>query len=456
MPNPGPASTVTDNILLGGDATGGYRIGSLSTTPVGFYGATGISQRSNGNQAAVPYGLGALTLYAINTLALTPNGVGINTTLTQNITTTSSPTLIGDFLFINKPTSQAGLGISNVRHSGVTNAVPIIQYMNLTGSTITPTAAESYIVGSIRGFAATTTLSPVSVAANTTAEQTFTVNGLIANQALIISKPTDQAGLGIAGCRVPANNQLAITFINSTVSAITPTATEPYQYAGGTGIDAITNDIIVGVNVGALAVATVSTTSEQAITVSGILGTDLAVGVSKPTFQAGLGIVGQRVTTNTVNITFANLTAAGVTPTASEIYALQLYRNTPAGIAAVSSVTLTPVSVAANTTAEQAFAVTGVVANTPLFVNKPSFQAGLGILGCRVSAAGIIAITFANATATAIVPTSEPYVVTSFNNNFGGAGCYTAQALTPGNLLNNYLNNEQRTVLVNMGIMAGS
>lgn len=75
------------------------------------------------------------------------------------------------------------------------------------------------------------TLSPSAVSANTTAEQTFTVPGLRLSSDMIgaVSKPTAQAGLGIVGWRVSANDTLAITFSNNTGSSITPTASQVYQ-----------------------------------------------------------------------------------------------------------------------------------------------------------------------------------------------------------------------------------
>lgn len=86
------------------------------------------------------------------------------------------------------------------------------------------------------------TLSPVAVAANTTAEQLFNlpaieqdVNIEPPQYAVVVSKPTQQAGLGIAGARyVPDSGgastfaQVGITFINATGSPITPTAAEAY------------------------------------------------------------------------------------------------------------------------------------------------------------------------------------------------------------------------------------
>lgn len=71
-------------------------------------------------------------------------------------------------------------------------------------------------------------LSPAQVAANTTAEQTFTVPGLLVGDYVGVNKPSAQAGLGVAAVRVSAANTLAITFSNNTASPITPTASETY------------------------------------------------------------------------------------------------------------------------------------------------------------------------------------------------------------------------------------
>ncbi|MDP4158231.1 MAG: hypothetical protein Q8911_00505 [Bacillota bacterium] len=77
---------------------------------------------------------------------------------------------------------------------------------------------------------------------------------------------------------------------------------------------------------------------------------------------------------------------------------------------------LTPVSVAANTTAEQTFTVTGLQATDFVMVNKPTAQAGLGIVGVRASGANTLAITYVNATAAPIVPTAETYLVFTFSS----------------------------------------
>lgn len=84
--------------------------------------------------------------------------------------------------------------------------------------------------GNIRGMAAVALpLSPAAVAANTVAEQTFALPGVLPGDFVEISKPSTQAGLGIANVRVSAKDTLAVAFFNTTGAAITPTAAETYQ-----------------------------------------------------------------------------------------------------------------------------------------------------------------------------------------------------------------------------------
>lgn len=79
----------------------------------------------------------------------------------------------------------------------------------------------------------------------------------------------------------------------------------------------------------------------------------------------------------------------------------------------VFSLALTPASVAANETAEQTFSATGIglQVGDVIVLNKPSAQAGLGIVNVRVSALDTLAITYANVTASPITPTAETYLV---------------------------------------------
>lgn len=76
----------------------------------------------------------------------------------------------------------------------------------------------------------TATLSPAEVAANTCAEQTFTVTGITAGDVVFVNKPTAQAGLGLGGVRASGANEVGINFCNNTVGAITPTASQAYVF----------------------------------------------------------------------------------------------------------------------------------------------------------------------------------------------------------------------------------
>jgi hypothetical protein len=66
------------------------------------------------------------------------------------------------------------------------------------------------------------TITPTSVSANTSSEQSFTVTGLSTSDIVYINPPSNVTGLGITGVRVSSANTIAITFSNSTGGALTP------------------------------------------------------------------------------------------------------------------------------------------------------------------------------------------------------------------------------------------
>lgn len=274
------------------------------------------------------------------------------------------------------------------------------------------------VPGTVTAYAVTVTAT--SVAPNTTAEQTFTVTGVATGQVVQVTKPTTNAGVGIVGMRVSATNMVGITYANDTAATITPTAGETYAF------DVVPVAMVI---TSALTPAAVAPNSfvEQQFAVGGLAANSPVV-VNKPTAQAGLGIVDARmVSAGVVGITFGNFTAATITPTAAETYSF--FAAPAISIAAVFrsfTQTLTPVSVAANTTAEQTFTVPGLPANSQVLINKPSVTAGLGIGGVRVSALNTLAINFINNTAAAIVPPSEVYTIGSFPAALAAAGSSTA------------------------------
>lgn len=69
-------------------------------------------------------------------------------------------------------------------------------------------------------------------------------------------------------------------------------------------------------------------------------------------------------------------------------------------------------SKSAATSAEQDITVNGVEVNDIVIaINKPSLNAGLGVVNARVKSANTIAITYMNATAGAIDPAAETYTL---------------------------------------------
>jgi hypothetical protein len=88
--------------------------------------------------------------------------------------------------------------------------------------------AVGVIGGNIRAMGIlTVTIDPASVATITTAEQTFTVNGLRVGDAVFVNKPTNTTGLGVCNARVSAANTLALSFVNPTAGGV-DAASETY------------------------------------------------------------------------------------------------------------------------------------------------------------------------------------------------------------------------------------
>lgn len=68
-------------------------------------------------------------------------------------------------------------------------------------------------------------LTPVAIAANITAEQTFTITGLLVNDIVRLSSTVAQtAGVIINSSRVSAADTLSVSFGNLTAGSLTPVA----------------------------------------------------------------------------------------------------------------------------------------------------------------------------------------------------------------------------------------
>lgn len=439
----------------------GTRYGQTPTDPISFYGSTPIVQPSGASQAAVARGASAASI-ATYSSTQSPSAVSANTTAEQTLTVQSGTgaTMLlasGDLLFANKPTAQAGLGMGNVRVSS-SNTLGVT-FGNWTSGSITPTASQVYSVVGLRGLPLlSATLSPAAVAANSTVEQQFAVSGLSVGLLVQVMKPTAQAGIDIVGCRVVSANVLGITFANVTASPVTPTAAESYSIYGLSGLDAANNEIGYGFNVGTVgAIGAGIVVTGGNTTLTGVLATDMTTGIYKPTSGAAATNAAYPVeailTANTATLYFGGI-GTGATPTGSEVYGIKTYRINPAAPLVTYTPSIAPASVAANTTAEQTFTVTGLVAGSPVWVNKPSWTNGLGIAGVRVSAANTLAINFTNSTATAIVPPTETYIVGNFQVPAPGAGNSVYQTILSGAA--SALSNAMRSALVSMGLIAGA
>lgn len=459
--------TTTSNVRQLSDGNGvgggpGTQLGQGPTDKVGFWGATPVVQPSGAAEAADTRGAAAGSVMTFAS-SQSPSATATLTTAEKSITVQSgtAATLTpksGDFFIVNKPTAQAGIGVGNIRYSAA--GVVGLTISNFTAGTLTPTTSEIYGIVGVRGTSTVTTvLTPAAVTTSTTLEQIFTVPGIAAGSIVGVNKPSAQAGLDIAGVRVAGNNQVGVTFVNVTGGTLTPTAGETYTFFSSLGLDAIDNTFMLVAN-STLTPATVATitTADVTLTSANVNADDVVIGAQKPTLQAGLGVVASRVSAaNALKITYVNPTAGTLTPTASEDYQITMFRPNPVAPLVVYQQTLTPASVAANTTAEQTFTVTGVISGTPVLVNKPTSQVGLGIVGARVSTTNVIAITFCNATGTAITPNAELYTVGNFqipiDTTAGNAVVQGVPGADPGSAT---LVNSLRSALVSTGFIAGA
>lgn len=297
------------------------------------------------------------------------------------------------------------------------------------GKAPVPSLLQGSLVGANGVFNTyTTSQSPAAVTANTTTEYAMTVTGVKATDMVIgVSKPTAQAGLIFGSARVSGANTVDVSYGNLTGSTITPTTTESYIIET---VPATLQFPAVTLSPASVAATTVQ---EQQFTVTGVQP-GMSMAVNKPTLQAGLLITNVRaVAANTVGITFANLTGAAITPTASQSYLF--YGAAGLAIQPVMetiSATLSPVSVAANTSAEQSFTVNGLNAGTSVTVTKPSTTGGLMLGNARVSAANTLSLTFGNMTAAAITPPTETYIIGYYPEAAPAAGSTNAQLATVG------------------------
>jgi hypothetical protein len=290
-------------------------------------------------------------------------------------------------------------------------------------------------------------------------------NNISLGQTIVGNKPTAQTGLGVANWRIAGNYQVGITFQNFTATTITPTAGESYTFAVLGTAPGCTNLITFGAassTPGATVGAT--STAEQAISVTGITAaTDWVVGLSKPSLQLGLITGSARVsatTSNAVYVSYANVSSAAITPTASEVYTITIGKATPP----LASV-LYPVYTAAFTSvptvsgSEQSISISGISAGSALNVMPPpGMPAGLTIGGARVSAttAGLCYVNFVNTSTTnSLTPPTGVYQFENFAALGPGVNNWVSIPVSPTKTDVANLANEQQQMLASIGMAQG-
>lgn len=250
---PGPLLLPSGNasafsIQFGGATTTGIYQGSINSgvvigrnTPILSVSGSGVILNSDysfgwSSTATPDVGSGDVDLRllrdAANTLAQR-NGINAQTmrvygtfTDTANYERLAVSTQIGTGITLaaeRAGTGAANLGIT-LTPSGTGNVVVS------TGSVVTPAVtvgASGTAITQMRVY--TPTLDPASVAAASTAEQTYTVTGLTTADKVIVNKPTMTAGCIIGNARVSAVDTLAITWGNVQASTACDPGSEVYN-----------------------------------------------------------------------------------------------------------------------------------------------------------------------------------------------------------------------------------
>jgi len=416
MANPGPNVQVTEHPLYGGG--GPDYLGSVGGT-IGFF--------------ADPYGASFLGYTSGTTLTVTQllsGTIQVGQPLVQvsGVLANSSITALGTGAGGSNPITALGTYTITPSQTVGTSSVPVgLQTLG------TAVAQPGYALTGSQNLGAFNTASTGAICkyqlnvnvtgplATTTTEVTSTVSsgvmaGLATSSVVFVNKLTAQAGYGIGGYRVSAANTLAITYVNVSTGPIT-TATEINDVIEIKAGPLVTTAVLSPANVA------VNTTAEQIFTITGnaCLPGTVAI-VNKPTAQAGLfyNPFARVVAPNQVGITFGVVTTGavttGVTPTASETYQFafipQLNAFNPTYIYTISG---TQNATTASTTTEATTTVVGTLLTDMVSgFSKPTVNASTAITTGRVTAAGVIGITYVTQSA-ASTPSSSEILTVAIN-----------------------------------------
>lgn len=203
-----------DTVLYPAPQTPGSQTNSAETLSIGASPSVHAAYKANTLTVNLQSALNLNRISGLTDVWFAVTGTGTNNAPTGTITVqpTSSDSTAG--YTVNGGASSA--------FTGFTGPVLFNAYLDnsTSGKNWTVTLFEGKTIVLPKNTGAIT---PLSVAANTIAEQTFAVNGLVTTDAVSVSEPAAQtAGIGIVGCRVSSANTLAIRFINNTAGALTP------------------------------------------------------------------------------------------------------------------------------------------------------------------------------------------------------------------------------------------
>lgn len=297
----------------------GYRVAAANKIGLGYL---NVSSGSITTSAETYDVIGISQNFTVTT-SLTPTACAATTTTEQLFNVPGAT--VGSLPVINKPTLQAGLAVGNVRV--VSAGVVGVTYANVSTGAITPTAAETY------AFAFVPTMAPASnalvynisqastaVAASSTAEVTTAITGLLVTDVISgASKPSSQAGLGVAGYRVTSAGNVGITLMN--VSSAVTSTNETYAVTVER-TNAKAPFVVTTATITSTTAVSASSTSEQTFTIPALASASTSVIVSKPSHTPGLIIGGARISAaSTLAINFVNISGAAITPP-SEIYTI--------------------------------------------------------------------------------------------------------------------------------------
>jgi hypothetical protein len=286
-----------------------------------------------------------------------------------------------------------------------------------------------------------------------------------------LQKPTDQANLAIGQVRVPANNTMAVQYLNIGNTAITPTASETYTYTALLGVQGVSPIMIAGVNLGGATsgIASVITVSGGALTpnavnVTGINASDVVIGVGQniEAMAAGNSVFLARAqvsAANVLSLTFGNLNtnSANITALSTDTWLIPIMRPNADAPMTIYQATVTSVVIGPNTISQVPITVPGLTVTSAVLVQKPSFTTGIAVVGASVTNAGssIVSVLFANPTSNSVTIPTETYLVGAFKPVLG-SGHYIEQLVSPWGVQGIALTNEMRNALAGTGFIAGS